>query len=997
MNASTLAKEWKDQFWPLRYKNVGEAKAYVEALEAQFDESTKPVDRVWARFLITVADALRAPCDDLLTQYDSALTAFQALGDEPGVLLSHVQRAVLLWHLGRNQESWTTLDTHVRPHLLRMPPMHRYSAYVGFVCAASGVRDDVSALKYGYESLAIARQLDNPAIISLSLRNIADAQLNYGNFVEARACLREVIALADQHDLFNRLRNGLPLFARSCIALGEFSEAEGAMTRWMAQFKDEKLEFQILEGYLTAIYLAARHPDQWPQAEAWISKVEAELSLRRYAGDLASFETYLVYVAWAKGSLRRRQGRFEEAISALHSADNDFDACDSLWLLMDVRHELYLCHAAMGDLQGALDAHIEFARRQALLLNGNKMFELVLVANQHAIDTERIGRQKAEETARLKSEFLANMSHEIRTPMNAIIGLAHLALQAELPAKQRDQIGKIHSSAESLLGIINDILDFSKIDADKLEMEAISFSLDEVLAHVETVTGQKAGEKQLRFVMDVPPAVPRELVGDPMRLGQVLINLVNNAIKFTERGEVEIACGVGCREAGSASIVFSVRDTGIGMTPAHLETLFSAFTQADGSTSRRYGGTGLGLTISRRLIQMMGGDISVESTPGVGSVFRFTLLFPIASDRPEPQPNTHASAHNRQFNGRRVLVVEDNDINQEIARELLASVGVHADIASGGETALAMLDTAGAGHYDLVLMDLQMPGLDGHATTARVRKDKRFDHTPIIAMTAHAMAEVRQRCLAEGMQDHVSKPIEPERLFDTIGRWFSDARSHMLVNATPPVPTRPSSPDEVDLGRFTELNAATGLKHVAGRKALFIKVLDRFRTEQRHTSATLANLMTQGRYVDAGRVVHTLKGLAATIGAQKLADCAAAIESGLAAVQEQHLPGVDVVNLYGPLGRALSALLQELDDVLPQAALQAARRTEMPAALLTISDRLAALLLSNSGEAPAYFESQRANLQSCYDPLTFERLEAHIRKFEFDAARQLVARATVPH
>ena len=996
MNASTSAKEWKEEFWQLRYKNVAEAKALAEAVQARFDASTPPAERIWARFLVTVAEALRAPSEDLLAEYETCHSAFQALGDEHGVLLSHVQRGILLWHLGHNDESWSTLDLHVRPHLQRMPLLHRYSAYVGFVCAASGVRDDVSALKYGYESLAIARQLDNPAIISLSLRNIADAQLNYGNFVEARACLREVIALADQHDLFNRLRNGLPLFARACIALGEYAEAEAAMARWMAQFKDEKLEFQILEGYLTAIYLAARHPDQWVQAEAWINKVDAELNLRRFAGDLASFETYLVYVAWAKGSLRRRQGRYDEAIEALHAADGDFDACDSLWLLMDVRHELYLCHAAMGDLQGALDAHIEFARRQAILLNGNKMFELVLVANQHAIDTERIGRQKAEETARLKSEFLANMSHEIRTPMNAVIGLAHLALQAELPPKQRDQIGKIRSSAESLLGIINDILDFSKIDADKLEVETIAFSLNDVLNHVETVTSQKALEKQLRFIVDVPDSLPRHLVGDPMRLGQVLINLVNNAIKFTDRGEVELTGRVGCQENGSVSIIFAVRDTGIGMTPAHLDTLFSAFTQADGSTSRRYGGTGLGLTISRRLIQLMGGDIAVDSTPKVGSVFRFTLNFPIAAERSALRHAPTAADGPNRFRGRRVLVVEDNEINQEIARELLTSVGVDTEIAAGGEQALAILDATGAGRYDLILMDLQMPGLDGHATTARIRKDKRFDGTPVIAMTAHAMAEVRQRCLAEGMQDHISKPIEPERLFDTLARWFGEARAQMHVGAVDDASARATSADDVDLGRFTELDAAVGLKHVAGRKSLFLKVLDRFRQEQRQTVSTLANLMTQGRYVDAGRIVHTLKGLAATIGAQKVNDCAAAIESGLAAVQEQHLPGIDVANLYGPLGRALTALLQELDDILPPPQ-PAARRTELPHNLLNISDRLAALLVSNSGEAPAYFESQRAHLQSCYDPLTFERLETHIRRYEFDAARLLVSRASIPH
>ena len=597
---------------------------------------------------------------------------------------------------------------------------------------------------------------------------------------------------------------------------------------------------------------------------------------------------------------------------------------------------------------------------------------------------EQLARQRAEEATQMKSAFLANMSHEIRTPMNAVIGLAHLALRTDLNAKQQDYLSKIHRAGMSLLGIINDILDFSKIEAGKLDIEQTAFSLDDVLANVASVSSQKAAEKGLEYLFRIPHVIPRHLVGDALRLGQVLINLVNNAIKFTESGEIELACQlVPNRSPASTTPIrlqFSVRDTGIGMSAEQLALLFQPFTQADGSTSRKFGGTGLGLSISQHLVHLMGeqigAQIQVESITGQGSRFFFELPFALANVAVAPpqlppalqnarllvvddnpialeifvdalrtlplrvdavtsgvqalhalqqadqandayqlvisdwqmpeldgitlarkiradQTLRHtpkfilATAFGREevqeqaehagiagflykpvsesllyntlhsvfaphlrmvvqtttpqyrFDNLRILLAEDNEINQQIAQELLAAVGLEVELASNGVELLAKLHASSATTYPLVLMDLEMPELDGHTATAQIRQDRRFDSLIIIAMTAHALPEIRERCLQNGMQDYLTKPIHPEQLYSTLMRWLKpsviqqplpdqSSEAQQLISASPALLSKVSNTPDTNLGNLSigtqaaqsALEQLSALLHFNGDAAL---------------------------------------------------------------------------------------------------------------------------------------------------------------------------------
>jgi len=391
-----------------------------------------------------------------------------------------------------------------------------------------------------------------------------------------------------------------------------------------------------------------------------------------------------------------------------------------------------------------------------------------------------VALDKARAASKAKSDFLANMSHEIRTPMNGILGLLHLTLAMDMTPKQRDYLEKIAVSAKDLLRILNDILDFSKIEAGKLEMETVKFRLSDILAETKDLFAQKVKEQGLGFDVNMPSDLPETIVGDPLRLKQILLNLINNAIKFTKQGEISVGIKKKHQNARHVELEFLVKDTGIGLAPDQMEDLFEAFSQADTSTTRKYGGTGLGLAISKSLVEMMDGKIWVESELGVGSEFCFNAHFDLPDSQEKPIGARHGAENHPEEHGTakqpfslesvRVLLVDDNKINQLIAEDLLKNAGYLVDIANNGQEAIDMVSKK---KYGIVLMDIQMPVLDGLTATRRLRATGNYNDLPIIAMSAHAMSGDKEKSLESGMNDHITKPIDPDIFYETLKKYLS--------------------------------------------------------------------------------------------------------------------------------------------------------------------------------------------------------------------------------
>jgi signal transduction histidine kinase/CheY-like chemotaxis protein/HPt (histidine-containing phosphotransfer) domain-containing protein len=733
-------------------------------------------------------------------------------------------------------------------------------------------------------------------------------------------------------------------------------------------------------------------------------------------------------------------------------------------------------------------------------------------------------RATAESATRAKSMFLANMSHEVRTPMNAIIGMAYLALKTNLDVRQRDYITKIHTAGKSLLGLINDILDFSKIEANKIELERIPFDLQQVVSNCLFVVRTGAMEREIELLLDMDPVLVHHpyLLGDGLRLGEVLTNLLSNAVKFTHRGYVELRVACLGDENASRVVQFEVTDTGIGMTPEQKARLFEEFTQADGSTTRKYGGTGLGLTISKRLVELMGGTIEVRSEPDRGSCFRFSARFG-KTEAPFPAVQEGAHAHRvlvvddlaeartvlgrmledlgfsvaqaasgeealraiddalrrddafaiafidwimpgmnggaliqairsrfgaraprllvisaydpealrdsvrsvgirhflskpitpgslRQlfvelrgeqaaaeaqpaasppsFEGTTVLLVEDQPVNQQIALELLADVGVSVDVAQHGEQALAMLAARDPGHYDLVLMDLQMPVLDGYDATRRIRADSRYARLPIVAMTAHVTLEEQERCFALGMQAHIGKPIDPDDLIRLVASYArrSVATTMAPASAQTGASTARASADAAALPRIDGLDTRAGLTRAGGKEALYVDLLRQFAANFAAADRQIARLLEDGRREEAIRLAHSLKGVAATLGADRVADAASRLETTLLSGE-----GVDdaLHLVHAELAPLTDALRAQVDATVASAV--AAATVEMrPKALPGWVDHLRRLLSEGDSAAQQLWRERGEELRDVLPADAYRRVQRALDNFDFDAALEVL-------
>jgi predicted ATPase/signal transduction histidine kinase/CheY-like chemotaxis protein len=629
-----------------------------------------------------------------------------------------------------------------------------------------------------------------------------------------------------------------------------------------------------------------------------------------------------------------------------------------------------------------------------------------------------LAMRRAEDSTRVKGEFLANMSHEIRTPMNAVIGLSGLALKSELPPQVQDYLNKIQQCGEHLLGIINDILDFSRIESGKLEIEAVPFDLLAVIDKVVNLVSEKRAEKGLELLCSVDADIPSTLIGDPLRIGQILINYTNNAIKFTRSGSVRIAIRIEKAQGSEVLLHFAVSDTGIGLKAEQMARLFQSFEQADASTTREFGGTGLGLAISKSLANAMGGEVGVESLYGQGSTFWFTASLRVgatAALAPRAGPDLAAPAARLAqwqrssrpsalesllgpLRGARILLVEDNEINQLVAGEMLRGVGLAVDVAADGQQAVAQVQARHIENhpYDLVLMDMQMPVMDGVTATRRIRRRHTAQELPIVAMTANAMPLDRARCLDAGMNGFVTKPVNADELWQALLTWVK-------IREGLGAPAQPRARDDnareaqaADPALWSHLRAIAGLDVTQGlmrtlqKPALYTAMLRKLVTSQQDVAARIQQCLDAGDSAGAEWLAHTLKGVCGNLGATRLQDSADVLEACLrndAQAPERAAALADTQAQLQALMQALRqapGLMPAQASTLPDTPLSDAQRQQAR----SLEQQVRSCLAQYDASAVEIWESH-AHLLRPLRP-RWQEIETALAGFEFETALQLL-------